>query len=138
MFKRYLVACKDYHCISLISLLTFILGYQTVSAQQQVAVDTYAIFQQSCLICHGPDGAYKETLLMEHDALIENRSVVPGNPDESELYKRLITTETAKRMPLGQPQLSPQSIATIRNWILSGAPDWAVTSYNRWHIHLSQ
>ena len=99
MFKRYLVACKDYHCISLISLLTFILGYQTVSAQQQVAVDTYAIFQQSCLICHGPDGAYKETLLMEHDALIENRSVVPGNPDESELYKRLITTETAKRMP---------------------------------------
>ena len=127
MFKRYLVACKDYHCISLISLLTFILGYQTVSAQQQVAVDTYAIFQQSCLICHGPDGAYKETLLMEHDALIENRSVIPGNPDESELYKRLITTETAKRMPLGQPQLSPQSIATIRNWILSGAPDWAVT-----------
>ena len=65
---------------------------------------------------------------MEHNALIEKGTVVPGNPDASELYKRLITTETAKRMPLGQPQLSPQVIDTIRNWILSGAPDWAATS----------
>ena len=65
---------------------------------------------------------------MEHNALIEKGSVVQGNPDASELYKRLITTETAKRMPLGQPQLPAQSINTIRNWILAGAPDWAVTS----------
>ncbi len=116
------------HRIALIGLLMFIMGSQNVSAQQQIAVDTHAIFQQSCNICHGPDGAYKESLLMEHQALIEKGSVVPGNPDASELYKRLITTETAKRMPLGQPQLPAQSINTIRNWILAGAPDWAVTS----------
>ena len=131
MFTHYLisVACKQrQHLIALIVLLIFIVGSQNISAQQQIAVDTHAIFQQSCLICHGPDGAYKETLLMEHNALIEKGSVVPGNPDESELYKRLITTETAKRMPLGQPQLPAQSINTIRNWILAGAPDWAATS----------
>ena len=52
----------------------------------------------------------------------------PGNPDASELYNRLLITDTAKRMPLGQPQLPTQSINTIRNWILAGAPDWAVTS----------
>ena len=131
MFTHYLisVACKQrQHRITLIALLIFIISSQNISAQQQIALDTYAIFQQSCLICHGPDGAYKESLLMEHNALIEKGSVVPGNPDASELYKRLITTETAKRMPLGQPQLPPQSINTIRNWILAGAPDWAVTS----------
>ena len=132
MFKRYLFPnligiCKQ-HPITLICLLTFIVGSQNVHSQQQIALDTYAIFEQSCLICHGPDGAYKETLLMEHNALIEKGSVMPGNPDESELYKRLITTETAKRMPLGQPQLPAQSINTIRNWILAGAPDWAATS----------
>ena len=60
MFKHYLVICREYHRILLISLLIFILGYQTVSAQQQIALDTHAIFQQSCLICHGPDGAYKK------------------------------------------------------------------------------
>ena len=128
MFERYLVACKQHHFITLISLLTLIVCSQNVYPQQQIALDTYAIFQQSCLICHGPDGAYKESLLMEHNALIEKGSVVPGNPDASELYKRLITTETAKRMPLGQPQLPAQSINTIRNWILAGAPDWATVA----------
>ena len=125
MFKRYLVACKQHHLITLIGLLIFIVGSQNVSAQQQIAQDAHAIFQQSCLICHGPDGAYKETLLIEHNALIQNGTVVPGNPDASELYNRLLTTDAAKRMPLGQPQLSTQAIDTIRNWILAGAPDWA-------------
>ena len=133
MLKRYFVPdligfCQQQHLIIFICLLMCIVGYQNVYPQQQIALDTYAIFQQSCLICHGPDGAYKESLSMEHNALIEKGSVVPGNPDASELYKRLITTETAKRMPLGQPQLPAQSINTIRNWILAGAPDWAVTS----------
>ena len=128
MFKRYLVACKQHHLITLIGLLIFIAGSQNVSAQQQIAQDAYAIFEQSCLICHGPDGAYKETLLIEHNALIQNGTVVPGNPDASELYNRLLTTDTAKRMPLQQPQLPTQAIDTIRNWILAGAPDWAATS----------
>ena len=128
MFKRYLVACKQQHLITLIGLLMFIIGSQNISAQQQIAQDAHAIFQQSCLICHGPDGAYKETLLIEHNALIQNGTVVQGNPAASELYNRLVTTETAKRMPLGQPQLSTQAIDTIRNWILAGAPDWATTS----------
>ena len=133
MSKRHLIpplvgVCKHYHLITLIGLLLLIVGSQNVYPQQQIALDTYAIFQQSCLICHGPDGAYKESLLMEHNALIQNGSVVPGNPDASELYSRLLTTDTAKRMPLGQPQLPAQSINTIRNWILAGAPDWTATS----------
>ena len=134
MFKRYLVTNliggykQQQHLIAFICLLILIVGSQTVSAQQQIAQDAYAIFQQSCLICHGPDGAYKETLLMEHNALIEKGTVVPGNPDASELYNRLLTTDTAKRMPLGQPQLSTQAIDTIRNWILAGAPDWATVA----------
>ena len=129
MFKRCFVpnpiGICQYHFTALIGLLTLmILGSQTVSAQQGVAQDAYAIFEQSCNICHGPDGAYKETLLIEHTALIQNGTVLPGNPNASELYTRLITTETAKRMPLGQPKLPAQTIDTIRNWILSGAPDW--------------
>ena len=128
MFKRYLVACKQHHLIILIGLLMFIVYSQNISAQQQIAQDAYAIFQQSCLICHGPDGAYKETLLVEHNALIQNGTVVPGNPNASELYNRLVATDTAKRMPLNQPQLSTQAINTIRDWILAGAPDWAATS----------
>ena len=123
MFKRHLVPnlIGDYEqqcCITLIGLLILIIGSQTVSAQQQIALDTYAIFQQSCLICHGPDGAYKETLLMEHNALIDKTvPLFQGNPEASELYKRLITTgeQRDQLMPLGQPQLPCSSqINTIR------------------------
>ena len=40
MFKRYLVACKQHHLITLIGLLIFIIvGSQNVSAQQQIAQD---------------------------------------------------------------------------------------------------
>ena len=128
MFHRYFVLAvintRKQHLLAATCLFLSIILSQNVHSQQQIAVDTYAIFQQSCLICHGPDGAYRETLLMEHNTLIDKGTVVPGNPDASELYKRLITTETAKRMPLGQPQLSAQAIDTIRHWILDGAPDW--------------
>ena len=115
------------HSISvLIALLTLIVGSQHVSAQSQLAQDAYAIFEGSCLICHGADGAYRETLLMERDALIGGGTVVPGNPNASELYKRLLgNTENGVQMPFGQPQLPVQSIDTIRRWIVAGAPDWA-------------
>ena len=120
MYKRHSIT-------ALICLLTLIVGFQNVSAQSQLAQDAYAIFEGSCLICHGPDGAYRETLLMEHATLIDGGTVVPGNPNASELYKRLLgTTENGgAQMPLGQPPLPPQSIEAIRRWILSGAPDWA-------------
>ena len=133
MFKRNLVpylirACKQQHLIKLIVLLMFIVGSQNVHPQQQIAQDAYAIFEQSCFICHGPAGSFKESLLIDHNTLIQNGTVIPGNPNTSELYNRLVTTDTAKRMPLQQPPLSAQAINTIRNWILGGAPDWAATS----------
>ena len=131
MYKRHLISdlIGARHFIAFVSLLTLIASSQDVSAQSQLAQDTYAIFEGSCLICHGPDGAYRETLLMEHDALIGGGTVVPGNPNASELYKRLLgTTENGgAQMPLGQPPLPPQSIEAIRRWIVAGAPDWAVT-----------
>ena len=103
--------------------------YQHTWAQQQLAQDAYAIFEASCLNCHGPDGAFRETLLMEHSELIDGGTVVPGNPDASELYKRLLgPTENGVQMPFGQEPLSAQSIDTVRRWILAGAPDWSATT----------
>ena len=128
MYKHHFISAltRVQRLVVLVGLLTFLLGSQHVSAQSQLAQDTYAIFEGSCLICHGADGAYRETLLMEHDALIEGGTVVPGNPNASELYKRLLgPTESGAQMPFGQPPLPPQSIEAIRRWIVAGAPDWA-------------
>ena len=113
---------KNFIKISLI--FTVIFGYQTADAQQNLAQQAYAIFEQSCLNCHGEHGAFTEEIIIEHTALIETGAVVPGKPIESELYKRLLVNDPAKRMPLGQPQLPPAAILTIGNWIQAGAPDW--------------
>ncbi|RKU12105.1 hypothetical protein C6501_11375 [Candidatus Poribacteria bacterium] len=111
--------------IALISAVwILILFYQNVQAQQNLAQEAYAIFEQSCLICHGENGAYRESLIIEHTALIEGGAVIPGNPEDSVFYQRLIETDIAKRMPLGQPPLAPEAIETIHQWIAAGAPDW--------------
>ena len=133
MYRHHLISDligtgKQQYRITLIGLLIFVVGSQNAHSQQQIAIDTYAIFQQSCFVCHGPTGSFRDALLIDRNALVENETVVPGNPHTSELYNRLITTDIVKRMPLQQPPLSAQAINTIRNWILAGAPDWAATS----------
>ncbi len=112
------------HQVKILSVLLIFIFITSVNAQQNLAQQAYAIFEQSCLICHGENGSYTEALIVEHTALIDDGKVVPGDPDGSVFYQRLTETDIAKRMPLGQPALEPTAIETIRQWILAGAPDW--------------
>ena len=110
-----------------VCLLMFVLNYQSVDAQENLTQQVSAIFQQSCLNCHGPSGSFKEALLLDRNALIDTQVVIPGNPENSEFYKRLLgPTEKGPQMPLNLPPLSPEAIETIARWITAGAPDWDV------------
>ncbi len=111
------------HFIKISYLLMFIL-VGSANAQQNLAQEAYAIFERSCLRCHGENGSHREALIIQHTALIEGGTVIPGDPDGSELYQRLIETAVEKRMPLGQPPLDAEAIETIRQWIAASAPDW--------------
>ena len=108
--------------------LTFIaLGVLPTDAQQNVAQDAYLILEQKCLTCHGPNGPFTEELIIESAAqLVESGAVVRGVPIQSELFRRLLDGDEAKRMPLGQPPLSPAAIQKIGAWIQAGAPSWDV------------
>ena len=114
--------------IAPVCLLMFIVGYQRADAQENLAQQAYAIFEQNCLNCHGEHGAFTEEIIIEHTALIETGAVVPREPGASELYQRLIEKRLERRMPLGQPPLTPAAIDTIRRWILADAPNWADTT----------
>ena len=97
-------------------LVVFImLGFNTIASAQNLAQEAYTIFEQACLICHGENGAYRESLIIEHNVLIENGKIIPGDPESSVFYQRLIETNVAKRMPLEQPPLSAEAIETIRH-----------------------
>ena len=109
----------------IICILILVSNYQISDAQQNLAQQTYAIFERHCLDCHGEFGSYTDALLINHTNLIEDRSIIPRQPDDSELYLRLLgDTDSGSQMPLGQEALDPKAIATIRDWIEAGAPDW--------------
>ena len=110
-------------------ILTFVaLGFGSARAQDNLAREAYSIFQQNCLSCHGPGGPHKDKLLIESaEDLIATGTVVPGNPDASEFYKRLLgPTENGAQMPLNEEPLPEKRIDTIRRWILNGAPNWVL------------
>ena len=106
--------------------LMFILSFQSVDAQESIAQQAYAILEQNCIVCHGEDGDYKDDLLLDRSNLVETMAVIPGSPENSELYKRLIGPgeNGGAQMPLGGQPLSQESIDTIARWITEGAPDW--------------
>ena len=113
---------KFLNCLLIVSLLS-ICGHGYT--QDNTAQNVYLIFEKSCVGCHSEGGAFAESLIINWSLLLENGTVVPGKPEESELYRRLLgPTERGAQMPFGQPSLSDEAIATIRNWILAGAPDW--------------
>ncbi|MEI7757857.1 MAG: DUF1553 domain-containing protein [Bacteroidota bacterium] len=84
------------------------------------------IFNKSCITCHG--GVKRQggfSLLFRTDALAKNKSgkpaIIPGNPDSSELIKRLTLKDPEERMPYKHPSLSQKEITTLKNWIKEGA-----------------
>ena len=91
--------------------------------------DVRPILSENCFFCHGPDkdkrkaGLRLDTKEGLFTAIKKRHPAVPGKPDESEIYKRLITSDDDERMPdpNSGKSLSPREIAVIKRWIEQGA-----------------
>lgn len=86
------------------------------------------IFNNKCISCHG--GVKQSagfSLLFPSDALRPNDSgkpaIVPGNPGESEMLKRIKHHDPELRMPLEADPLSEEEIELLTEWIKQGA-EW--------------
>ena len=111
-------------------LLILILGYQTVEAQQDLAQQAYEILEHNCSSCHGEHGTFTEQLVIRSSQeLIETGAIIPGNPNGSKFYQRLIETDLAKRMPLNAPPLTEEALGIIHQWIQAGASDWTAFTH---------
>lgn len=97
------------------------------------------IFSDRCFKCHGPDANKRKANLRldtpegAYAAFKDNPSmhaIVPGNPEASDVFQRLITKDTSLRMPTMSSHLtvSQHEIDLIEKWIKQGAvykPHWA-------------
>ncbi|MBI3866549.1 MAG: DUF1553 domain-containing protein [Planctomycetia bacterium] len=94
------------------------------------------ILSNKCFRCHGPDGVQRKADLrldVRAAAIAEKdgiAAVVPGKPDESELFRRITAADDGERMPPAGSglKLEAHEIELLRRWIAGGAeyqPHWA-------------
>jgi hypothetical protein len=88
--------------------------------------DVKPIINKKCISCHG--GVKKQggfSLLFREEALAETKSgkpaIIPGDPDGSEMIRRLTLKDEEERMPYKEHPLAEEDINTLRAWIKQGA-----------------
>ena len=101
--------------------------------------DIRPLMSDTCFHCHGPDkNARKGGLRLDirEEALKPAKSgeipIVPGKPEESEIIKRLFTTDHDDLMPPDEAhkEFTAEQKETFRRWVAEGAvyePHWAYT-----------
>lgn len=107
---------------------SFIIGRHKVDYSTEVK----PILNKKCITCHG--GVKRQSgfsLLFRTDALAINKSgkpaIIPGDPDHSEMIRRLTLKDPEERMPYKHPPLTKDEIKTLTKWISQGA-EWG----NHW------
>ena len=100
------------------------LAAQSAAAQPvSFAADIRPIFENSCWKCHGGGVQLAKLDLRTRETALRGgergTAIVPGNAEESRLY-RLVAALEKPSMPL-DGKLSADQIATIRRWIDQGA-----------------
>ncbi|MBP88058.1 MAG: hypothetical protein CMJ64_15260 [Planctomycetaceae bacterium] len=126
-------AVLSWHCSALLlGIAVLSLGARDASAAGDVdfSRDVRSIFVEKCYSCHGPDETKREGELrldFESDVFAERdaATIVRGKPDESELYRRLVTDDGDQRMPPPDSGkvVSDQQKALLKKWIAEGA-EW--------------
>jgi len=101
--------------------------------------DVQPILARNCFSCHGPDPEMRKAGLRLDlaESAFKKRpghpdAIVPGHPEQSELIKRIESSDPHYLMPQS-PQgeakpMKPEEIATLKNWVKEGAvyrPHWA-------------
>src|SRR5579871_4819734 len=84
------------------------------------------ILNKKCITCHG--GVRRKggfSVLFRSEALAKTESgkfaIIPGDPEHSEMIKRLTSKDPEERMPYKHEPLSKDEINILRRWIKEGA-----------------
>jgi WD40 repeat protein len=109
-------------------LICFLLVLPTVAYGEPVSFkrDVAPILLDQCLACHGPkkaEGGYRIDTFER--AVAAGDSTQPGflagKLEESEAFRRIVSTDKAERMPLEGDPLPEEQVATLKRWLEEGA-----------------
>jgi hypothetical protein len=86
--------------------------------------DIRPILSDKCYTCHGPSSVNRQAGLRFDIEGGATKVIVPGHADQSELFRRISSSDAAVRMPptyAGKDRLTDKEIATVQRWIDQGA-----------------
>jgi hypothetical protein len=120
--------------ISILALLIIGLGWGALRFYQSerpspidYSTQVKPILNKKCIACHG--GVKREagfSLLFRQEALAIAESgkhpIIPGDIKNSELVKRIHSTDPEERMPYKKEPLTENEIKILTQWIKEGAP----------------
>ncbi len=121
------------------ALLCLLLPLAAPAAPVSFNRDIRPLMSNTCFHCHGPDASHRKAKLrldVREEALLPGKSgaraIVPGKPDESEILKRIFSTDDDELMPPPEEHkpFTPEQKETFRRWVAEGAvyePHWAYT-----------
>lgn len=97
--------------------------------------DVRPILSDNCFYCHGPDKNHRKAKMrldVREEALAKE-AFVPGKANESELIKRLLTTDEEELMPPPDThkKLSARNKEVLKRWIEQGAEYQLHWSYEK-------
>jgi len=106
--------------------LSLILFFWNSAPEVDFSTQVKPILNKHCITCHG--GVKKNgefSLLFEEEAMAATKSghpaIIPGDPNGSELIKRLTESDPELRMPYQKAPLSAEEIKILKDWIRQGA-----------------
>ena len=96
------------------------------SDEVHFSTDIRPILNQNCVQCHGGVRQKNGVSFIFRDEALGvgksgRRTIVPGDPDASELIARVTSKDPDSRMPYHAAPLPPQQIQLLRRWIKQGA-----------------
>ena len=114
------------HSAYLLLLLPLLLVSEgVVAADPQYNRDVRPILLDACFSCHGPDSASRKADLRldQFEAAVAAKAIVPGDPQSSEIIRRIQSTDPDLVMPppAFRKTLTDAQKQTLSDWISGGA-----------------
>jgi len=109
----------------LIVVLAAVWGWGTAKAAEPETLeynrDIRPILADKCFACHGPDSAARKAGLRldEREAAVEMAAITPGEPEFSEMLRRISSTDEAEVMPppATKKTISAEEKKKLARWI---------------------
>ena len=93
--------------------------------------DIRPILSQNCFACHGPDAHERKAKLRLDTEAGSRDALTPGEPDDSEMIARILSTDPEERMPPPKhgKSVKPVEAELLSEWIAQGATYSAPWAY---------